>query len=284
MSHVLANPESVPGSETDPLRRLDAAVIAPHRTRRYRAVAFQAFMMGASVVFVVLALVAHTVAYFPIDLAITRMIQGIPGQPFAQLMHAVSWLGFFPQVAALSAVVTLALFFFGLRWEAVSALFATVSLAVGALVKLVVFRPRPSADLVHVVRELPSSGFPSGHVLSTTAFCGFLVFLSFTLLKSSPGRTAVLVALSLLIALMGPSRIYLGQHWFSDVMGAYLFGSLWLALTIHFYRWGKTRCFVHQPMAPAASAMCARWMRRLRAAEARLRPHLTHTPRDVPRK
>jgi membrane-associated phospholipid phosphatase len=64
----------------------------------------------------------------------------------------------------------------------------------------------------------------------------------------------LLVALSLLIALMGPSRIYLGQHWFSDVMGAYLFGSLWLALTIRFYRWGKRRYFVHQPVAPAAPA------------------------------
>ena len=99
-----------------------------------------------------------------------------------------------------------------------------------------------------------SSGFPSGHVLSTTAFAGFLVFLSFTLLKPSATRTALLVVLCLLIALMSVSRIYLGQHWFSDVMGAYLFGSLWLMLTIHFYRWGKTRYFVHQPVAAAAPA------------------------------
>jgi undecaprenyl-diphosphatase len=51
---------------------------------------------------------------------------------------------------------------------------------------------------------------------------------------------------------MGMSRIYLGHHWFSDVMGAYLLGSLWLALTIRFYRWGKTRYFIRQPVAPAA--------------------------------
>jgi len=88
----------------------------------------------------------------------------------------------------------------------------------------------------------------------TTAFGGFLIFLCFALLKSSPGRTALLVALSLVLALMGVSRIYLGQHWFSDVMGAYLFGSLWLLLTIRFYRWGKVRWFVHQPVALAAPA------------------------------
>jgi undecaprenyl-diphosphatase len=252
MSNVAANPEQVPVPATDALRELDAAVIAPRPTRHYRAAAFQAFVLGASVVFVVLAVVAHTVAYFPIDLTITHAVQAYHGPVFDRLMIATSWLGFFPQVALLSAVVISALFLAGLRWEAVSTTFATISGVVGGLVKLVVFRPRPSADLVHVLRQLPSSGFPSGHVLTTMAFCGFLVFLCFTLLKPSPGRTTMLVALSALIALMGLSRIALGQHWFSDVMGAYLFGSLWLALTIRFYRWGKKRYFVHQPVAPAA--------------------------------
>jgi len=254
MSNAMMNPGPAPGAGIDPLKKLDAAVIAPRPTRRYRAIAFQAYVLSASVVFIVLAIVAHTVAYFPIDLTITRAVQSYHGQVFDRLMYAISWLGFFPQVIPVSAAVILALFFFGLRWESVAALFATISSGLGALVKLVVYRPRPSADLVHVFQQLPTSGFPSGHVLSTTAFCGFLVFLCFTLLKPSPGRTAMLVGLILLIALMGLSRIYLGQHWFSDVMGAYLFGSLWLALTIRLYRWGKVRYFVHQPVAPAAPA------------------------------
>ncbi len=252
MPDAVAKPLPDAGAQADPLKKLDAAVIAPRHTRRYRAVAFQAYVWGASAVFVVLAVVAHFVAYFPLDLRITLSVQAYHGQLFDRLMYGISWLGFFPQVIPIGAVVILALFFSGLRWEAVATLFSTVSTGLGALVKLVVFRPRPSADLVHVLRQLPSSGFPSGHVLSTTAFCGFLVFLCFTLLKPSIGRTALLVVLPLLIALMGLSRIYLGQHWFSDVMGAYLFGSLWLTLTIRFYRWGKVRYFVHQPVAPAA--------------------------------
>ena len=63
-------------------------------------------------------------------------------------------------------------------------------------------------------------------------------------------RTTLLVAFALLILFMGLSRIYQGQHWFSDVAGAYLLGSLWLALTIRLYRWGKPRFFAHQPVAP----------------------------------
>jgi undecaprenyl-diphosphatase len=132
----------------------------------------------------------------------------------------------------------------------VSSLFAAAGIIIGTITKLVVYRPRPSSDVVHVLSQLPSSGFPSGHVLCFTCFAGFLAFLSYTLLKKSVGRTVLITFFAVLLGLMGMSRIYEGQHWFSDVMGAYLLGSLWLALTIRFYRWGKTRFFVHQPVAP----------------------------------
>jgi membrane-associated phospholipid phosphatase len=62
----------------------------------------------------------------------------------------------------------------------------------------------------------------------------------------------VLAAVPVLCLLMGLSRIYQGQHWFSDVAGAYLLATLWLALVVRVYRWGKTRFFVHQPVAPEA--------------------------------
>lgn len=244
MPEVVAKPGSAP------LGKLGAAVIAPRPTRRYRAAVFQVYVLGASAVFIALAVVSHTVAYFPIDLTITHAVQSYHGGAFDGLMYGLSWLGFMPQVYMLGAATVGALFMGGLRWEAVVAVFAACGVGIGTLVKLVVYRPRPSADLVHVLRNLPSSGFPSGHVLEFTTFCGFLAFLVYTLLKPSWARTTLLIAFALLILLMGLSRIYQGQHWFSDVMGAYLLGSLWLALTIKLYRWGKPRFFTHQPVAP----------------------------------
>ena len=238
-------------------RKVEDAVIVAQPTRRYRAAAFQAYVLIASAVFVVLAVAAHFVPYFAIDLTITRAVQSYHGAVFDALMRALSWLGFVPQVDVLGALVILALFIAGLRWEAVAALFAMGGVAFGALVKAVVSRPRPTADLVHVFQQLPTSGFPSGHTLMAAAFYGFLAFLVFTLLKPSWGRTLLLVVFALLIALMGPSRIYLGQHWFSDVAGAYVLGSLWLALTIRVYRWGKPRFFKHQPVAAAAPSPAA---------------------------
>jgi membrane-associated phospholipid phosphatase len=241
---------AVAAPPNSPLKKLDAAVIAPRPTRRYRAAAFQAFTLGAAVAFVALAVVARSVPYFPIDLVITRAVQSYHGPVFSQFMFALSWLGFVPQGAVLLALLVGALFFAGLRWESLVTLFAACATGVGTVVKLIVYRPRPSADLVHVFQQLPSSGFPSGHVLAFTGICGFMAFLVFTLLKPSWGRNALVTGFALIILLMGLSRIYQGQHWFSDVMGAYLLGSLWLALTIKLYRWGKPRFFSHQPVAP----------------------------------
>ena len=250
----MADAMATPAPLGDPLQKLDAAVIAPRPARRYRAAVFQVYVLFAAAVFVTLAVVAHTVAYFPIDITVTRAVQSYHGVVFDRLMYWTSWIGFMPQVDVAAALVIALLFGVGLRWEAVVALFASAGVGVGTLVKLVVYRPRPSADLVHVLNQLPSSGFPSGHVLEATTFCGFLAFLGYSLLKPGALRSALLVAFGVFIMLMGLSRIYEGQHWFSDVMGAYLFGSLWLALTIKLYRWGKPRYFAHQPVAPEIPA------------------------------
>jgi undecaprenyl-diphosphatase len=233
------------------LHRLDRKAIAPPAVRRARAAAFQTYVLISSAGFVALAVVAHGVAYFPIDLKITRAVQAYHGAGFDRLMYMVSWVGYFPQCIPLTACAVLFLVGLGLRWEAIAALFALLSSPAGMLVKLIVMRPRPAQSLVHVIGELHSTGFPSGHVLVMTTFGGYLTFLGFTLPRRSPGRSIVLTGELLLIALMGLSRIYEGAHWFSDVMGAYLLGGLWLALTIRLYRWGKPKFFVHQPVAPA---------------------------------
>jgi undecaprenyl-diphosphatase len=81
-------------------------------------------------------------------------------------------------------------------------------------------------------------------------FFGFLLFLVFTLFKPVIWRFLAGVVFGALIVLVGPSRVYLGAHWASDVVGAYLLGSLCLVVAIWFYRWGKKRFYTHQPVAP----------------------------------
>jgi membrane-associated phospholipid phosphatase len=61
-----------------------------------------------------------------------------------------------------------------------------------------------------------------------------------------------MVILGGMMALIGLSRVYEGQHWASDVLASYLLGSVWLAMSILIYLWGKPRFFVNQPVAKEA--------------------------------
>jgi undecaprenyl-diphosphatase len=234
----------------DPRKKLDAAVISPPTTRRKRAIEFQWFVLGAAAVFLAMAIAASTIPYYAFDLRITRAIQQLDIPGFRPLMWFLSWIGFQPQVTVIGATMILSLWLLGLRWEAVVAVFACVGVIVGNLTKLLILRPRPTEDLVEVAKVLTTTSFPSGHVVTAAAVGGYLVFLAFTLLKPSWERTLALVLLAPFVLLMGVSRVEQGQHWFSDAVGGYVFGSLWLALTVRLYRWGKPRYFVRQPVAP----------------------------------
>jgi undecaprenyl-diphosphatase len=164
---------------------------------------------------------------------------------FAQLMSLMSWPGFPPQSFAIPLLMAAFIYGLGLHWEGEAALIAAMSsAAIDALVKEYIRRPRPAGSLVHVFRILDSYSFPSGHVMFYVVFFGFMFFLAFALLRPSVMRTVLLLLFGSLILLIGISRIYLGQHWASDVVGAYLLGSLTLVANVALYRWGKTRFFV----------------------------------------
>lgn len=219
--------------------------------RRYRTILFQLVLLMVTGSFATLTFLVKTTPLFPVDIQITRTIQTINSPIFEAAMRLISWPGFSPQSYILSVLIVLLIYSFGLQWEAVAAFVAALlPPLVNVLVKDLIRRPRPTVDLVHVFRILDSYSFPSGHVMFYVGFYGFIWFLVFTLMKRSYKRTILLIFFGSWIVFIGMSRIYLGQHWASDVLGAYLLGSLALVAIIQFYRWGRKRFFVHQPVAP----------------------------------
>lgn len=220
--------------------------------REYRTLLFQFVLIVTLGAFALLAFAATSTPFFPLDLKVTKALQAIQSPVFLAAMNVISWPGFFPQSAVIPALIGLFIYSLGLRWEAVTAVLAAfLPPLLNVFVKDLIRRPRPAVNLVDVFRVLNSYSFPSGHVMFYICFFGFLWFLVFTLLKHSWIRTFLLVLLGSFIALVGMSRIYLGQHWASDILGATLLGGVLLAFIIRFYRWGKTRFFVRQPVAPA---------------------------------
>jgi undecaprenyl-diphosphatase len=227
------------------LRRLAAA------RRLWRAELL--FVVGLAA-FGVLAFYAKANAYFEWDVLAARAVQSVALPGVAGLMRAVSVFGDGVWSWALTGAALVLFLLRGRRTEA-SALF--LSTAGGALLnhlfKRYVARPRPTLEHVRVSGEWAYESFPSGHVTFYVCFFGFLFFAAFALLpKKSLKRRLACALAALPVLLVGLSRVYLGAHWPSDTLGAYLFGGVWLAFVVHQYRRWKARSTFHAEQAKAA--------------------------------
>ncbi|MEG2315433.1 MAG: diacylglycerol kinase [Clostridia bacterium] len=87
-------------------------------------------------------------------------------------------------------------------------------------------RPRP-VDVVQIVVESGYS-FPSGHTMAATCFYGFLIYLVWQLCTNKIWRNAITALLCTMIALVALSRVYLGAHYFSDVLAGLCFSVFYL--------------------------------------------------------
>ncbi len=141
------------------------------------------------------------------------------------------WEGitFFGSGLAIITLTVLAVILLGLRqkWDDVKHLIF-VMVAAGATevtTKWLVHRPRP---LEVYANTLPNSfSFPSGHTIYGTTFYLAIALIVTPNIKG-PSRIGVWLAAALLALLIGASRIFLGVHYFSDVVGGYLVAGFWL--------------------------------------------------------
>lgn len=99
------------------------------------------------------------------------------------------------------------------------------------ILKYIIARPRP--NILRLVEETGYS-FPSGHSMVSMGFYGFLIYLICINIKNKKIKYPLVVFLSLLILLIGLSRIYLGVHYCTDVIGGFIIAILYLVIFIKF--------------------------------------------------
>lgn len=156
----------------------------------------------------------------------------------------------------LAAVVVLAL---ALWWRRRTPVILMLAAATGSLLmtvtgKELTARTRPPMELA--LRPFESSpSFPSGHTLNATVVAGVVAYLLLIRLRGHHGRRLVVVLTALFVIAMGLSRVYLGHHWLSDVVAAWLIGLGWLAVVVTAHRLlitlGRVRPITTESSAPA---------------------------------
>lgn len=117
-------------------------------------------------------------------------------------------------------------------WIAVSLIGATL---ISNSLKYVIGRPRP--ELVPHLVQVNNASFPSGHSLVSAALYLTLALMLAEDAKSWAARTAIVGFGALLVLLIGCSRVYLGVHWPSDVLGGWSFGTAWALAVFAANRW-----------------------------------------------
>ena len=188
----------------------------------------------ATVGFVLLAIfVRDEELILRFDAPVAHAIQAISWPPAVWALTHMSDLGWYPYDVLCVALVAFGLWLFRLRLEALVVVVMTLLAGeAGTIAKDMVQRARPTSNVVHLAAHLADFSFPSGHVVFATVLFGTTFFVVWMAWPRSTLRDATLLLACVPMILMGPSRIYLGEHWPSDVVGAYCFGGLWVALAI----------------------------------------------------
>jgi undecaprenyl-diphosphatase len=177
---------------------------------------------------------AYKFPVFPFDQASYDELHEKPRPFFGIVMQAVSMLGNMP-VPILLTFIAIAFFAFRRQWlEALFMLLVTSNVLLAFALKDIIRRTRPfpvTESTAGIVQGINQYSYPSGHVLFFVVFFGFFAYLAWMNFKGR-ARIIVIAICAALIILIGPSRVYLGAHRTSDVVGSYVIGIIWLSILI----------------------------------------------------
>ncbi len=187
---------------------------------------------AALVVFVLFAVDTYLVIandVLPFDVPIANFIQNLNWGP---LVYPMQWINASAGIwqVVLGAVAVVALFVFERRagWLM---LIGSISSLFDNLIKLVISRQRPPADLVHILSPTTGFSYPSGHAVFFT-WMSFMIAVSLAPKIRPVFRPILWIVAAIIVVLTCIARVWAGAHWPSDVIGGVLLGIGWSAFVL----------------------------------------------------
>ncbi|MDB5055141.1 MAG: pgpB [Bacilli bacterium] len=197
----------------------------------------KAFFLGlfSAICFAFVALLINDQKIARFDSTIISFFQGFESSSITVMMKFFTAIGSGWIISILAIVIILFLYkVLHHRFELI--LFAWVligSALLNILLKMIFQRSRP---ILHRIIDVNGFSFPSGHSMAAFTLYGILSFLLWRHITTRLGRMLLLIGSAFIILMIGISRIYLGVHYPSDVLGGYLASGCWLAVSIWFYQ------------------------------------------------
>lgn len=169
------------------------------------------------------------------DSTIIAAIQGLESPGLTSIMKFFTFIGSGTQVAIIALLVLFFLFkVLHHRRELILVIWVVLgSTILNEILKTVFHRARPT---IHRIVDANGFSFPSGHSMAAFSLYGVIAFLLWRHLSTSLGRGLLILFSIFMIIMIGVSRIYLGVHYPSDVLGGFLASGCLLAVSIWFYQ------------------------------------------------
>ncbi len=216
----------------EPLRAFVEARLTPREYLGLRVTIGGIVLVAASWGFGLIATaVVHTAPLTTVDAALAAWLHARTTPRMTQVMLCVSLLGAPVVVSGLAAMTAIPLVW-RRQWHRLLALVLTVpgGLLLNVLLQSVFQRARPHFSTP--ILTFTSYSFPSGHTMGATVMYGFLAALVVSRISAWRWRVLAVLLAGTLIAIVAFSRLYLGAHYLSDVLGATAEGLAWLALCL----------------------------------------------------
>ncbi|WP_189018119.1 phosphatase PAP2 family protein [Paenibacillus marchantiophytorum] len=179
------------------------------------------------------------------DHTLISFIQGLESPGLTSIMKCFTFIGSTLMVVIVAFAAMLFLYFvLHHRLELIFFLVVMIGTAIAnTLLKHYFVRQRPD---LHRLIEVTGYSFPSGHSMAAFALYASLAFLLWRHISTRVGRTIVIMLCIIMILSIGTSRIYLGVHYPSDIVGGYFASGFCFALAVWLFQWYKEYRVYHK--------------------------------------
>lgn len=159
------------------------------------------------------------------DDKVYKIVSNIISNPITSIFKVLTQLG--GAIGIISVTIFILIFVKNKQYKYYTVLNLAIATLSNQVLKNIIQRPRP---IEHRIIDQSGYSFPSGHSMVGMAFYGFLIYLIYKNVENKYLKWGLCTTLFLLILLIGVSRIYLGVHYASDVIGGFCLSIAYLTV------------------------------------------------------